>query len=113
MEEWVGAQWHRLITHLADDGHPEASVTLDEMARPITLLFRAGGTDSVRGYDFQSIGNVEGSTVYPTRYLAVAGVEYQRWFNATWGGALFYDVDRKSTRLNSSHSQQSRMPSSA
>ena len=43
MEEWVGAQWHRLITHLADDGHPEASVTLDEMARPITLLFRAGG----------------------------------------------------------------------
>ena len=64
----------------------------DNAAVPASLLFRAGGTDSVRGYDFQSIGNVEGSTVYPTRYLAVAGVEYQRWFNATWGGAVFYDV---------------------
>ena len=29
------------------------------------------------------------------------------------GGAYFVVLDRKSTRLNSSHSQQSRMPSSA
>ena len=29
------------------------------------------------------------------------------------GQAIAYDKDRKSTRLNSSHSQQSRMPSSA
>jgi translocation and assembly module TamA len=64
----------------------------DNAAVPASLLFRAGGTESVRGYNFQSIGNVQGSTVYPTRYLAVAGVEYQRWFNATWSGALFYDV---------------------
>ena len=28
-------------------------------------------------------------------------------------GDFVYNVDRKSTRLNSSHSQQSRMPSSA
>ena len=61
-------------------------------AVPASLLFRAGGTESVRGYDFQSIGNVQGDTVYPTRYLATAGVEYQRWFNASWGGAVFYDV---------------------
>ena len=37
---------------------------------------------------------------------------------ATWDGDDYYDFvelrpDRKSTRLNSSHSQQSRMPSSA
>ena len=30
-----------------------------------------------------------------------------------WGTGLFQGADRKSTRLNSSHSQQSRMPSSA
>ena len=29
------------------------------------------------------------------------------------GNLWFVDIDRKSTRLNSSHSQQSRMPSSA
>ena len=35
--------------------------------------------------------------------------------NATFGASVYYDLnrDRKSTRLNSSHSQQSRMPSSA
>lgn len=64
----------------------------DNTAVPASLLFRAGGTESVRGYDFQSIGNVQGGTVYPTRYLASAGVEYQRWVTASWGGAVFYDV---------------------
>ena len=62
------------------------------MGVPASLLFRAGGTESVRGYDFQSIGNVQGGTVYPTRFLASAGVEYQRWVTASWGGAVFYDV---------------------
>jgi translocation and assembly module TamA len=64
----------------------------DNTSVPASLLFRAGGTESVRGYKYQSIGNVRDGTVYPTRYLATAGVEYQRWINATWGGAVFYDV---------------------
>ena len=39
--------------------------------------------------------------------------QYEVWF--VTGAQLLYggDADRKSTRLNSSHSQQSRMPSSA
>ena len=40
-----------------------------------------------------------------------------RWLETQLDGkqprAVIYDQDRKSTRLNSSHSQQSRMPSSA
>ena len=32
---------------------------------------------------------------------------------ADWCNQQFKNLDRKSTRLNSSHSQQSRMPSSA
>lgn len=59
---------------------------------PASLLFRAGGTESVRGYEFQSIGNVSNGTVFPTRYLATGGVEYQHWFREQWGGAVFYDV---------------------
>jgi len=59
---------------------------------PASLLFRAGGTESVRGYAFESIGNPRNGTVFPTRYVATGGIEYQRWFNATWGGAVFYDV---------------------
>jgi translocation and assembly module TamA len=61
-------------------------------AIPASLLFRAGGTESVRGYDFQSIGNVRNGVVFPTRYLATAGLEYQHWLSANWGGAVFYDV---------------------
>lgn len=64
----------------------------DNTSVPASLLFRAGGTESVRGYNYQSIGNSENGTVYPTRYLATAGVEYQHWLNASWGGAVFYDV---------------------
>ena len=37
----------------------------------------------------------------PTHYAAVVGSTYTAW------------IDRKSTRLNSSHIQKSRMPSSA
>lgn len=59
---------------------------------PASLLFRAGGTDSVRGYAYQSIGNVRDGTVFPTRYLATGGIEYQHWFTRTWGGAVFYDA---------------------
>lgn len=59
---------------------------------PASLLFRAGGTDSVRGYGYQSIGNRVGNTVYPVRYLATGGAEYVHWLNEKWGGAVFYDV---------------------
>lgn len=59
---------------------------------PASLLFRAGGTDSVRGYSYQSIGNERNGIVYPTRYLVTGGVEYQHWFLEKWGAAVFYDV---------------------
>ena len=37
----------------------------------------------------------------------------QRQTAQGWGSKVVNRIDRKSTRLNSSHSQQSRMPSSA
>ncbi len=61
-------------------------------AVPASLLFRAGGTDSVRGYGFQSIGNQRGSVVYPARYMTTGSVEYQHWWTEKWGGAVFYDL---------------------
>jgi len=61
-------------------------------AVPASLLFRAGGNDSVRGYSYDSIGNEQNGTVYPTKYLVTASAEYQHWFTEKWGGAGFYDV---------------------
>lgn len=67
-------------------------------AIPASLLFRAGGTDSVRGYSYRSIGNDINGTVYPTRYLATGSVEYQHWLNQQWGAAVFYDVGTATDR---------------
>lgn len=59
---------------------------------PASLLFRAGGNESVRGYSYDSIGNEQNGTVYPTKYLVTGSAEYQRWFTEKWGSAVFYDV---------------------
>lgn len=59
---------------------------------PASLLFRTGGTDSIRGYSYQSIGNTQNGTVFPTKYLLTTSLEYQHWFTDSWGAALFYDI---------------------
>src|ERR1044072_3620027 len=52
-------------------------------------------------------------------FPAVARVEEAGWLESSWGEsennrrAKYYRLDRKSTRLNSSHTDISRMPSSA
>ncbi len=59
---------------------------------PASLLFRAGGSNSVRGYGYQSIGNSVDGSVLPTKYLMTGTAEYQHWFNHDWGAATFFDV---------------------
>jgi translocation and assembly module TamA len=59
---------------------------------PASLLFRAGGSNSVRGYAFQSIGNDQSGSILPTKYLVTGSAEYQHWFSHDWGGAAFFDV---------------------
>ncbi|MGF6664636.1 translocation and assembly module TamA [Paraburkholderia atlantica] len=59
---------------------------------PASLLFRAGGSNSVRGYGFQSIGNNVAGSVLPTKYLVTSAAEYQHWFSRNWGAAVFFDI---------------------
>ena len=59
---------------------------------PASLLFRAGGANSVRGYGYQSIGNDVDGSVLPTKYLMTGSSEYQHWFTHDWGGAVFFDI---------------------
>jgi len=58
---------------------------------PSEFLFRAGGDQSVRGYDYQSLGVAKGSSIVGGRFLGVATIEYQHDFTPQWGGALFID----------------------
>ena len=59
---------------------------------PTDFLFRAGGDNSVRGYAYQSLGRTLEGGVASVRYLATGSVEYNYFFNRTWGMALFVDA---------------------
>ena len=62
---------------------------------PTRFLFRTGGSTTVRGYDYESIGVSQGGAIVGGRALAVASVEYVHWlqrWGGNWGVAGFVDV---------------------
>ena len=59
---------------------------------PSKLLFRTGGSTTVRGYDFESLGVTDGSAIVPGRYYGVASVDAIRWVDELWGFAAFIDA---------------------
>jgi len=59
---------------------------------PQDSLFRTGGAQSVRGYNYQSLGVPNGNAVVGGNKLAVGSVEYVHWFDRQWGAAAFYDA---------------------
>ena len=59
---------------------------------PQDYLFRTGGSNSVRGYDYLSLGVQDGSATVGGRYLLVVSGEYTRWIDAHWGVATFIDA---------------------
>lgn len=74
----------------------------DTVAVPFTLLFRAGGDDSVRGYSYQTLGpkDANGSAV-GGRVLGAGSIELARPFSAStpaWWGAVFVDAGNAAER---------------
>jgi len=59
---------------------------------PQEYLFRAGGIQSIRGYDFKSIGVEEGNAIVGGRAMATGTVEYTHWLTHQWGAAAFADI---------------------
>ncbi len=59
---------------------------------PQEYVFRTGGTGSVRGYSFQSLGVSDGSAIVGGRYMATLSSEYTHWFTQQWGVAAFVDA---------------------
>lgn len=59
---------------------------------PSENLFRTGGTSSVRGYDFLSLGVREGNAVVGGRVLALGSFEYQHPVRRDWYAAAFVDA---------------------
>lgn len=59
---------------------------------PSENLFRAGGSHSVRGYGYQTLGVQEAGATVGGRYLGVASLEYQHPVTESIAAAVFYDV---------------------
>lgn len=60
---------------------------------PQDYLFRAGGSQSVRGYAYHSLGVREGSAIVGGRALNTASIEYIHWLRgSSWGMAGFVDA---------------------
>jgi translocation and assembly module TamA len=90
------AKWLRKI---GEDGRVIARAALGAMivddfdALPPELRFFAGGDRSVRGFDYQEIGETNAAGgVIGGEYLAVASAEYEHYFLENWGAAAFADV---------------------
>lgn len=62
------------------------TVVHDFNTLPLSLRFYAGGSQSVRGYEYQSLGVPDGG-----RYLAVGSIEYQHQIIGNWNAAVFCD----------------------
>jgi translocation and assembly module TamA len=59
---------------------------------PTTFLFRTGGDQTVRGYDFESLGVRQGDAIVGGRRMVVMSAEYTHWIGESWGLAGFVDA---------------------
>lgn len=92
IQQYIPVGGRDVVIVRADLGHVQAD-SID--AVPSKFLFRTGGTTTVRGYDFESLGVKQGTATIGGRALAVASAEYVRWldrFGGDWGVAAFVDV---------------------
>ncbi len=62
-------------------------------ALPPELRFFAGGDRSIRGFDYQAIGETNASGgVIGGEYLVAGSTEYEHYFLNNWGAAVFVDA---------------------
>ena len=59
---------------------------------PSSMRFFAGGSQSIRGFPYQSLGPVnEQGKVIGGKHLIIGSIEFEHNFGPKWGTALFYD----------------------
>ncbi len=80
----------KYITHFTENdrlilrGDAGYTAVQDLDAFPLSHRFYAGGSQSIRGYSFNSLG--------PGKYLLVGSAEFQQKIKGKWYGAIFYDA---------------------
>jgi translocation and assembly module TamA len=70
-----------------------AMTVSDFDALPPELRFFAGGDRSIRGFDYQQLGDTNANgDVIGGKYLTIASAEYEHYFFDRWGAAVFVDA---------------------
>ena len=92
------ARWYRGFgdnDRLIVRGEVGHTYTDEVIALPPSLRFYAGGDGSIRGYAYQEVGpsfeNDFGEYYTGAKNLVTGSVEYEHYFNGSWGGAVFVD----------------------
>lgn len=100
LQAHLTARWYkglgprsRLITR-GELGHTFTDALVD---LPPSLRFYAGGDRSVRGYEWREVGPripaIPGRKAFAlgAKNVVTGSVEYEQYFNDSWGGAVFVD----------------------
>ncbi len=103
LRAWARYFWYRPVGRWAMTVRAEGGqvLTRNAIAVPDTLLFRAGGDDSVRGYGYRSLGPEIAGTVGSGRVLGTGSVEFAHPLLARMPdllGAVFVDAGNAADR---------------
>ena len=96
--EPLGSDWY--TTARIETG---AVFTKDVIGMPDTLLFRAGGDDSVRGYGYRTLGPIVNGAVTSARILLTGSAEIARPISTAYPAfwwAAFVDAGQAANRLS-------------
>jgi translocation and assembly module TamA len=87
-QQWIRLGESDVITLRGETGYTKSPTRVNV---PQEYLFRVGGTQTVRGYAYQSLGVHEDSAVVGGRAMVAASAEYTHWFSSL-GVAAFADA---------------------
>jgi translocation and assembly module TamA len=89
-----GQIWWPIGEHDSISLRGEAGITAapSRLGIPQEYLFRAGGSQSVRGYAYQSLGIHDAAAIVGGRAMVTGSIEYIHWLNHEWGAAVFTDT---------------------
>lgn len=87
-QQWIQLGESDVISLRGEVGYTKTATRLNI---PQEYLFRVGGTQTVRGHAYQSLGVHEGGAVVGGRAMVTASAEYTHWFNSL-GAAAFVDA---------------------
>jgi len=94
-QRWIPVALHDSVLIRAEAGQLFSSA---QSGIPEEYLFRTGGSSSVRGYAYQSLGVADSnSAVAGGRVTATASIEYDHWFDSSIGVAVFSDFGDAAT----------------